>query len=106
MHTEWDKILAGCSKVEARFILSLQLVLWALYSMPFFYLFTLGTTLLFNYFFIASQTHVELNYWGIITVHSILFFLYKNFFFARHAEEMEEIKQGIHYIINYLKSKS
>lgn len=106
MNSEWNNILKGCSKREAYLLLILQSILYAIYSIPFFYIFTLGISIACNLMLAKYGGRTGIDFTLIMIIHTLCFFLYKNLLFARHLEEMNELKRGIQQIKNYIHNKS
>jgi hypothetical protein len=99
---QWENILAGCSKKEARYILLLQHALYAMWSKLFFFIFLFiiigGTSSIFYYRNEVSQRI----FIGSAIIQFLLFKLLDKILFHDREKELAEIKYGIQEINNYI----
>jgi hypothetical protein len=103
---QWRNILAGCSKIEARFILFLQYMLYAMWSKLFFFIFLfliIGGISSFYYYLNGVSNIIFL---GSALIQILLFKLLDKILFNDREIELAEIKNGIQEINNYINKKS
>ena len=103
---QWGNIIAGCSKNEARLILVLQYMLYAIWSKLFFFIFLfiiIGGISSFFYFLNGGSNKIFI---GFAILQFSLFKILDNMFFHDREIELAEIKYGIQEINNYIKNKN
>ena len=99
---QWENILVGCSKNEARYILLLQHMLYAIWSKLFFFIFLFiiigGISSIFYY--INGVSHRI--FIGSAIIQFLLFKILDKILFHDRENELAEIKYGIQEINNYI----
>ena len=103
---QWGNILSGCSKNEARLILVLQYMLYAMWSKLFFFIFLFIIIGGITSFFYFSSGVPNTIFIGSAIIQFSLFKILDNKFFHDREIELTEIKYGIQEINNYIKNKN